>query len=249
MGSYQTFASVYDMYMDNVPYKLWSQHIIDILKQHDISDGLICELGCGTGKMTRLLCEAGYDMIGIDNSVEMLSIAMEHQLPESSILYLFQDMREFELYGTVQAVISVCDSMNYILSAEELLSVMQLVNNYLDPAGLFIFDMNTIYKYESLLADGTFAENREEGSFIWENEYDVNTMENRYELTLYIQSEDNLYERYYEEHIQKAYSKVMIENLLQKVGFELFSMIDANTNQEVTDKTERILYTALTTKK
>ena len=142
MATYESFAEVYDLFMDNVPYDVWKTHLFDILGQYHITDGLVAELGCGTGKMTRRLAEAGYDMIGIDNSYDMLSIAMEH--PAEDILYLCQDMRAFELYGTVAAVISVCDSMNYIVEYEDLVEVIRLVNNYLDPGGVFVFDVNTL---------------------------------------------------------------------------------------------------------
>ena len=106
-------------------------------------------------------------MIGVDNSAEMLEIAREH--PDDGILYLQQDMREFELYGTVKAVVCVCDSMNYLLEEEDLAEVFSLVHNYLDQDGIFIFDMNTLYKYRDLIGDATICENREHESFIWEN--------------------------------------------------------------------------------
>ena len=119
-------------------------------------------MGCGTGSVTELLAKSGFDMIGIDNSEEMLEIAMEKREESGlDILYLLQDMREFELYGTVKGVVSICDSMNYILEDEDLLEVFHLVHNYLDNEGIFIFDMNTVYKYENILADNSFAEDRE----------------------------------------------------------------------------------------
>ena len=151
-GMYESFAQVYDMFMDNVPYEAWKEYILRELKKEKIDSGLVLDLGCGTGRMTRLLAQAGYDMIGVDVSDEMLMIARDISAEaEDGILYLLQDMREFELYGTVRAVVSVCDSMNYIMEEEELYQVFSLVNNYLDPGGLFVFDLNTIYKYEKLL--------------------------------------------------------------------------------------------------
>ena len=115
MESYGEFARVYDMFQDNISYEEWADYLIETLRQDDICDGLILELGCGTGTMTELLAAAGYDMIGIDNSEEMLAEAMEKRVESGhDILYLLQDMQDFELYGTVQAVISVCDSMNYL---------------------------------------------------------------------------------------------------------------------------------------
>lgn len=143
MGSYESFARVYDLFMDNIPYDEWCSYLIELLKEYGIEDGLVLELGCGTGNVTERLFNAGYDMIGVDNSMDMLEIAMEKKEEnKKDILYLLQDMREFELYGTVRAVVSICDSMNYILDYGELVQVFSLVNNYLDPGGIFIFDLN-----------------------------------------------------------------------------------------------------------
>ena len=141
MGAYEKFAQVYDLFMDNIDYEEWADYITDHLKKYGIEDGLVLELGCGTGTMTGLLADRGYDMIGVDNSGEMLAEAMEKRMESGQdILYLQQDMQEFELYGTVRAIVSVCDSLNYITEREELLQVFRLVNNYLDPEGLFLFD-------------------------------------------------------------------------------------------------------------
>ena len=141
MEAYTSFARVYDTFMDNIPYEEWCEYLTGLMREYGVRDGLVLDLGCGTGNMTELLAKAGYDMIGADNAEEMLEIAMEKRDKSGhDILYLLQDMREFELYGTVRAVISVCDSVNYITEPEELQEVFRLVNNYLDPKGVFIFD-------------------------------------------------------------------------------------------------------------
>ena len=197
MSSYESFARVYDLFMDNIPYEEWCEYLAGLLEDQGIREGLVLELGCGTGNMTRLLAEKGYDMIGVDNSVDMLEIAMEKkEEEEQDILYLLQDMREFELYGTVRAVVSVCDSMNYIIEEEDLLEVFRLVNNYLDPGGIFIFDLNTEYKYEKILGDTTIAEDREDASFIWDNYYDPEEKINEYDLALFIPEEKDCEIRY-----------------------------------------------------
>ena len=139
MEAYTNFAEVYDTFMDNVPYEQWTEYIKETLKEDGIVDGLVLELGCGTGSMTERLAEAGYDMIGVDNSADMLEIALDKREKSGrDILYLLQDMREFELYGTVRAIISACDCVNYVTEDEDLLQVFRLVNNYLDPEGLFL---------------------------------------------------------------------------------------------------------------
>ncbi len=241
VDEYAGFAAVYDLFMDNVPYETWRDRIAELLKEYGVKDGLVLDLGCGTGTMTELLAEAGYDMIGVDSSEEMLELAVEKRAASGrDILYLLQDMREFELYGTVRAVVSVCDSVNYITEEADLLQVLRLVNNYLDPGGIFLFDLNTVYKYEMLLGENTIAESREEGSFIWENYYDPEEMLNQYDLTLFICREDGLYEKYEETHFQRAYSEEQIRDLVKEAGMELLRICDADTGQEPSETTERI---------
>ena len=228
--------------MDNVPYEDWSRYVTGLLAEYGITDGLVLDLGCGTGKMTRLLADAGYDMIGVDYSEEMLEIARERQDEQNrdDILYLMQDMREFELYGTVRAVISICDSINYILEEDDLRHVFELVNNYLDPKGIFIFDLNTVYKYRELLGENTISENREESSFIWDNYFYEDEMVNEYDLTLFIREKDNLYRKYEELHYQKAYELEQVKRLLEQAGMEFVAAYDAFTHEPVREDSERI---------
>lgn len=241
MEIYTGFSMVYDQLMDNVPYEDWCAYLTGLLRDYGCREGLVLELGCGTGALTRLLAQAGYDMIGLDSSPDMLSIARERQAEEGTeILYLQQDMREFELYGTVAAVVSLCDSMNYITEYKELVQVFRLVNNYLDPGGYFIFDLNTPYKYRELLADNTFAENREDCSFIWENTYDDETELNEYALTLFVRGEDGRYERFEEFHYQKAYAIETVEKAAAEAGMEFIAVYDAFTREEPSDTGERV---------
>ena len=237
MNAYTTFAQVYDLFMDNVPYEEWSNYIVSVLKEYGIHSGVICDLGCGTGKMTRLLAKAGYDMIGVDLSEDMLAIASEQN--EEGILYLCQDMCELELYGTAKAMVSVCDSINYLLE-EDLEQVFRLVNNYLDPGGLFLFDFNTEYKYRELLGDTTIAENREECSFIWENYYDKEEQINEYDLTLFIREEEQLYRKFEETHYQRGYSLEQMHTLVEEAGMEFLAAYDAETKKSPTADSERI---------
>ena len=245
MASYESFASVYDMFMDNIPYEEWCEYLHKLMKFYGVEDGLVLELGCGTGSMTELLAERGYDMIGIDNAPDMLEIAQEKKMESGAdILYLLQDMREFELYGTVRAIVSVCDSMNYITEEDDLLEVFSLVNNYLDPGGVFIFDLNTEYKYKKVLGDSVIAENREESSFIWENWYDEETQINEYDLTLFIREESGLYEKYEETHYQRAYSLDTVCRLLQEAGLKLEAVYDAFTMDAPGKRSERVYVVA-----
>ena len=241
MEAYNDFARVYDMFMDNIPYEDWSKYIISLLNEYGIKDGLVLDLGCGTGKLTNLLSDAGFDMIGIDYSEDMLDVATNVR-EDRNILYLCQDMREFELYGTVRAVVSICDSMNYMTSPEDLLTVLKLVNNYLDPGGIFIFDMNTYYKYSQLLGEQTIAENRDEASFIWDNYFDAVTNINEYELTLFIKEENELFRKYEELHYQRAYHIEEVMNLIDKSGMKLLEVYDAFTRNKPQEDSERIYF-------
>lgn len=239
MGSYENFARVYDELMDNVPYEEWAQFILNLLQDRKITEGLVLELGCGTGKLMTLLGKAGFDMIGVDNSVEMLQIAREKT--SQDFLYLLQDMREFELYGTVKAVISVCDSVNYITKKEELRKVFQLVNNYLDPEGVFIFDFNTEYKYREILGERTIAENREDCSFIWDNYYYEKEKINEYDLSLFIrEGKENIYKKYQEIHYQRAYTLEEMREYIEKAGMKFITAYDAFTKNSPTLQSERI---------
>lgn len=244
MEAYKSFAYVYDMFMDNIDYPAWCDYLSGILKENGITDGLVLELGCGTGSMTELLDDCGYDMIGIDNAEDMLEIAMEKRVESGrDILYLLQDMREFELYGTVRAVVSVCDSMNYITELEDLEQVFRLVNNYLDPGGIFVFDLNTPYKYEQI-GESVIAENRDEASFIWENFYDEEEKMNEYDLTIFAKEQDGRYRKYEEVHYQRAWELSEIRETLERAGLAFVAVYDAFTKELPGPDSERIYLVA-----
>ncbi len=248
--SYESFARVYDEFMDNVPYEEWAQLYINKLKENGIHDGLVCDLGCGTGAMTMKLAGAGYDMIGIDNSEEMLLIAREkaaqteEKTSGNGILYLLQDMREFELYGTVRACISVCDCVNYVLGEAELTEVFRLVNNYLDPGGIFVFDFNTDYKYREIIGDAVIAENREECSFIWENYYDEEEQINEYDLTIFARCENDLFQKFTETHLQRGYTLKQMKQMLADAGLVFVEAFDMDTMKPPCRTSERICVVA-----
>ncbi len=245
MEAYTGFAQVYDIFMDNIPYDEWGAYVADILERYGVRDGLVLDMGCGTGAMTRYLNRRHYDMIGIDNSEEMLAIAREKSGAEDAgILYLLQDMRSFELYGTVRAAVSICDSMNYILDEDGLSQVFALVNNYLDPGGLFIFDLNTVYKYQKILGEQTIAENREDCSFIWDNYYYEDEMINEYDLSIFVREKDALFRRFQEIHYQRAWPLETVRTLLEKSGLEVLAIYDAFTYNKPEPESERVYFVA-----
>ena len=254
LEAYTGFAAVYDTFMDNVPYREWGEYIHSMLCEKGVKDGLVLDLGCGTGTMTEILAGYGYDMIGADNSEYMLELAMEKRIQSGhDILYLLQDMRKFELYGTVRAVVSVCDSLNYITDPEDLENVFRLVNNYLDPGGIFLFDFNTEYKYREVMGDCTIAEDRGVCSFIWDNYYYEEERINEYDLTLFVREtgqpdpdtdepdkEGQLYRRYTETHYQRAYTLEEMQRLLEKAGLVFEAAYDMDTKEVPGDTSERI---------
>ncbi len=263
MEAYTDFASVYDIFMDDTPYEEWASYIMDLLEEYGVAEGdlpeaesarqkalavernVVVDLGCGTGTLTELLADRGCDMIGIDASQEMLNIALEkREKSGKEILYLCQDMRELELYGTAGAVISVCDSLNYLLEEEEMLRVFRLVNNYLYPGGVFLFDFNTVYKYETVIGDSVIAENREDCSFIWENYYDAEGQINEYDLTIFARTEnqdgEDIFRRFTETHYQRGYTLEEMRGMVEKAGMEFVRAEDADTRGEVREESERI---------
>ncbi|MCI8614088.1 MAG: class I SAM-dependent methyltransferase [Lachnospiraceae bacterium] len=207
---------------------------------------LVLDLGCGTGTLTELLYAKGYDMIGVDSSEEMLLKAMEKKEKSGSeILYLCQDMRDLDLYSTVGTVVSVCDSVNYLLEDDEVESVFLLVNNYLYKGGLFIFDFNTVYKYEKVIGDTTIAENRDACSFIWENYYHGQERINEYDLTIFArEGEGGLFRRFTETHLQRGYTLDEMLGFVERAGMEVVLMLDADTREKPGEMSERIYIAA-----
>lgn len=255
--AYTDFAYVYDTFMDETPYEEWCRFLLDMIEKYGISKperledllqsekNLVLDLGCGTGTLTEMLADAGYDMIGVDSSADMLELAMEkRERSGHEILYLQQDMRELALYSTIGTVISVCDSLNYLLTEEDLDTVFRLVENYLFPGGIFIFDFNTVYKYAEVIGDTTIAENREECSFIWENYYHEEEQINEYEVTVFVREREDCYRKFAETHYQRGYSVEQMERLVKGAGLDVVLVLDADTHEPVTAESERVYVVA-----
>ncbi len=266
MEAYTDFAGVYDTFMDNTPYQEWADFLTDLIEKYGISEkrqdaeeansvsgsiqeeilnsekNLVLDLGCGTGTLTELLYQKGFDMVGVDRSEDMLNAAFaKRESSGSEILYLCQDMRELDLYSTVGTVISVCDSINYLLEDDEVEEVFKLVNNYLYPGGLSIFDFNTLYKYQQVIGDATIAENRDECSFIWENFYHEEERINEYDLTVFVKEpEGDLFRRFTETHFQRGYTLEEMEGFVKKAGMELLFTLDADTHKAPAKESQRI---------
>lgn len=241
---YGGFAASYDLFMDNIPYDQWAEYLQSLLAECGVAEGLLLELGCGTGNMTSRMADRGYDMIGIDLSGDMLELAREKC--SGQVLFLQQDMRHMELYGTVAAMYCVCDGMNYLLEPQDLREVFAKANNYLDTGGVFIFDLKTRYFYREVLGNRTIAENREDASFIWENEYHEDTSVNEYLLTVYAleDEERDLFSRCEELHFQRTYEPEQIKKLIEDAGMEFVAVYDAFTREAPHSRSERLYFIA-----
>ncbi|MBO7364834.1 MAG: methyltransferase domain-containing protein [Lachnospiraceae bacterium] len=240
--AYGEFAEVYDLLMRDIPYEAWCDYLVKLLRKFGAGDGLLLELGCGTGTMTELLARAGYDMTGIDASPEMLQVALgKRDISGLPILYLEQDMTAFELYGTMRGIVAVCDTMNYLTDREAFLETLRLVNNYLDPGGVFIFDLKTPYFFREVLGEQTFALQEEGVTCIWENTFDEETGIHEYDLTLFREEGDSgLYRRFGETQAQRAYSEAEVRALAEEAGLEFLALYDAFTEQPPKADSERV---------
>lgn len=245
MEIYGGFAEVYDLFMDNIPYDTWYEYLHGLLLEQGIDQGIIVDLACGTGTITAMLAEDGYDMIGVDQSEEMLEFAREKC--SETVLLLQQDIRKLDLYGSATAMICVCDGMNYLLEEGDLREVFRRVYTFLDYGGVFLFDLKTAHFYETVLGDRTIAENREDASLIWENEYDSDTGIHEYLITTYrlVDEEEDLFERAEELHRQRAYAQETIQGLLAEAGLTCKAVYNAFTKEEPQKESERLYFIAV----
>ncbi|MDO5475929.1 MAG: class I SAM-dependent methyltransferase [Eubacteriales bacterium] len=271
MDAYTSFAYVYDTFMDQEPYEEWADRVCAFLEKYGLpqsEEGLytdvaspdmddienerriVVDLGCGTGKFTELLAGRGYDMIGIDLSEDMLAIAQERRISSGlDILYSLQDMRDFELYGAAGAMVSVGDSINYLLEEEGLESMFRCVQRALLPGGVFVFDFKTIHLYRDVIGDRTIAEDRGACAFIWDNYYDPETCINEYDLAVFVAQDLQdlprrhgcLFRRYDEVHRQRGYEPDQLQRAAEKAGLVWITARDAETGGPVTAQTGRVM--------
>jgi len=238
MSSYEKFAEVYDKLMTDVPYEEISKLIDREITSRNIENKMILDLACGTGTLTKLLAEKGYEMIGADVSYEMLIKAREKN---PDVLFLNQSMEDFELYGTVGAIVCCLDSINYLTEDGALDNVFKLCNNYLEPGGLFMFDVNSEYKFKNVLADNIYTFDNDEIFYIWENNFSEEDSLCDFYLTFFVKNGED-YERFDEVHTERCYKDKEIVKGLEKNGFTIREKYDGFTRKNANDKSERIFY-------
>jgi SAM-dependent methyltransferase len=238
---YQGFAYVYDQFMDNIPYEEWCQYLLTLFKQYSVTSGALAELGCGTGTMSQLMAKAGFTVLGVDISQDMLTIAAEKTAGTPNLTFLLQNMCQLDLGQRVDGIYCVCDSLNYLLYAEEVLATFKGVKSHLVPGGTFIFDLKTEFFYRNILGDQTFCDHQENCSYTWENSFFEEDGINQYDLTIFVKTPDSqLFQRFNETHHQKAYSLTEIIDLLSDSGLEYVAAYDAFTQNPPDSESERV---------
>ena len=237
---YGRFADIYDS-LQNVDYNAFCEFYENVFKKLDIKPELVLDLGCGTGNITIPLAKAGYDMIGSDISDEMLSIAIEKAKADNlDILFLNQDMTEFELYGTVDAITCALDGVNYLTEDGDIDKLFALVKNYLNPNGVFIFDLNTEYKMKNVLDGNTYVYDEDNAYCVWSSEYDEENRVCGFFLDFFIQRKDGLYERYDEYQEERAYSESEIQLLAEKYELSVVGIYDETSFNAAKPNSEKI---------
>ncbi len=240
---YKNFADIYDALMYDVDYKGWADYVEEIFRRHGVRPGLVLDLGCGTGSFCIEMAARGYDMIGVDLSPEMLSCAKTKTVEKGlDILYLNQDMTDFELYGTVGAIVCLMDSINYITAKNSLKRLLKLVNNYLDPGGLFVFDINTRYKFEKVFGENVFYDVSDDVTYIWKNNYDGKRKVCEFDLTFFIKDGDR-YIRQDETHYERAYAQEEIKEMLGTSDLRLLEVCDELSFKAPCANSQRVFYT------
>lgn len=243
---YDLLSRVYDSINSDIDYAAWADFFEKILdREAKARPELVLDLGCGTGKMTLELSSRGYDMTGIDYSPDMLDVARDAAEEQGAdVLWLCQDMREFELYGTVDLTVSCLDCINHLTRPSDVEKTFKLVHNYLIPDGLFIFDINGKYKFENIYADRSYVMEEQGGVCIWQNNYDEKKKICDFYITLFEECDDGRYERYDEEQRERMYTLSEMKRMLEKSNLEFIGAYSDFEFTEATDEDERIYIVA-----
>ena len=245
---YDLLAPIYDKVNADINYTSWADFVEKQVERFCSSKPeLVLDLGCGTGRMTCELASRGYDMIGVDYSAEMLDIAREssYDKPYSDkLLWLCQDISEFELYGTVGLTVCCLDTVNHLTSPKTLSRCFSLVHNYSDPDGLFLFDINGKIKFENIYGNNTYVMEEQDCFCVWENYYDPKKKLCDFYITLFKEGEDGRYERYDQTQTERMYTVKQIKSYLQKAGFEFLGAYSDFDFNVADDSSERIYFAA-----
>lgn len=242
MSAYGNFAESYDTLTSDVDYGALAGYYEKIASEFGAKKGILLDLACGTGSLSIELDKLGYDVIGVDLSPEMLSVAM--QKPHDNIEYLCQDMRSLDMYGTIDVTVCALDSINHLESREDILSCFKSVSLFCHPDGLFLFDVNTLKKHREVLANNTFVYDEPGVYCVWQNFYDFEDDSGRVDiyLDIFSENEDGSYLRYSEEFSELALSIEEISDLLSEAGFKILKIYDYMTENDGSEDSEKLLF-------
>ncbi len=243
--SYGVFSDFYDALTADVEYAAVAKTICSLLTRAGIDRGLLLDLGCGTGTLSVLLSEAGYEVVGVDRSPDMLSVAQGKALAAGqNILLLCQDMQSLDLYGTVDAAVCTLDALNHLPSRAAVEAVLRRVALFLNPNGVFIFDTNTLYKHREILGNNTFVYDTDEVYCVWQNalQDDERTVEISLDFFIPDAEDEAFYERASEQFSECAYLEEEWHEMLSAAGFTVLGVSDGYTDAPLQKTSERAVY-------
>lgn len=244
MESYGDFAVLYDQLMYDVDYKEWFEYIEKILKKHKKNPKNILEMACGTGNLTEYFCKSDYNVTCFDLSEEMLTVAYSKLSEYNNVNILKQDMINLDLNNKkFDAIISACDSINYITRDDDLLKVFKNVYDHLENGGIFIFDINSYYKLKNIIGENIFIQDTDDIFYVWDNEFIEDEEICNFYLTFFVK-QGNSYNRFDETHKERAYKNGEIIKLLEKSGFKEIAIYDSFSFNNVEENSERIFFIA-----
>ncbi len=245
MSGYGDFAYVYDILTENVNYEERCEYICNLLALGGVSKGILLDLACGTGTLSFMLQDRGYDVIGVDGSEDMLSVAMEKKMESGNqdIIFLHQNMESLNLFGTINAAVCTLDSINHVTDPEKVKEIFRRVSLFMEDGGIFLFDVNTPYKHKEILADNTFIYDMDEVFCHWQNSTDENMLTN-VSLDIFAMEEDGRYIRIEESFCERGYSLEDIRKWLEACRFEVVDTYAEMTQDKVKPDTQRAVFVA-----
>lgn len=217
---YGAFAQVYDELMD-FDYPALTAFYETVFQQFGCKPKSLLDLACGTGKVTALMAQKGYDMVGADASAEMLSMAYTQTADQEGVLLLCQPMQELDLNDTVDGALCALDGINHLATVSDLQETFRRVALFTNPGGLFIFDVHSLSKMKKTLGQNTFVYDTKNCFCVWQNHWVASAQRIDYNLQMFIRQQSGSYRRQSESFSEYYYSPEMLSELLQKAGFEM----------------------------